>query len=341
MPLSDLFKKQPKKGPAQEQINRAIKPSTDETFLSPEMQKKRHEAALEFLNAFQEKIPLVGGKPHAGTVLAVGARLAGSSLFRFVNQKGFTPGVVVLSEEINQAWPQLMNLFALYCKQYGIDIMSRPTVTKFSEQDKPRLEVEEVLAEYQDQYHEIMKKHGLDYLNGARAGMIVCSILFAYHTKKVKDIDPFAAAGIVAMGIVEGAKTAPPELGGGKSIRRGLEEKGKKQNRLVFGEREAVLEEIANNGGIYIEPHPEVLKTLQAGNMDPYLIYERGMLQQIEARIPRIDFVNVDVDKSFEEWKSRPEAETPIYVRLILWLKNNANQHGYEQNGNSWLCKSL
>ena len=48
MPFSDLFKKQ--------QLNRAIKPSTDETFLSPEFQKKRHEAALDFFKAFQEKM---------------------------------------------------------------------------------------------------------------------------------------------------------------------------------------------------------------------------------------------------------------------------------------------
>ena len=41
------------------------------------MEKKRYEAAMEFVKLFQEKIPLVGGKPHAGTVLAVAARLAG------------------------------------------------------------------------------------------------------------------------------------------------------------------------------------------------------------------------------------------------------------------------
>jgi hypothetical protein len=339
MPFSDLFKKQPKKEPVQEQINRAIKPSTDETFLSHEMQKKRHEAALEFLKAFEERIPLVDGKPHAGTVLAVGARLAGTSLFRFVNQKEFTQGVVVLSEEINQAWPQLMNLFALYCNQNGVDIMSKPMVTKFPEKDKPRLEIEEVLAEYQDQYHEIMKKHGLDYLNGARAGMIICSILFEYHTKKVKDIDPFIAAGIVAMGIVEGAKTAPPKLGAGESIRSALAEKGQNQNRLILGEREAVLNEHHNKGGVYIDPHPEVLRTLQAGNIDPYIIYEKAMLQQIEAKIPRIDFIKADVDKLVEEWKSRPQTEAPIYVRLVLWLKNNASQYGYEQSGNSWVRK--
>src|SRR6266498_935979 len=339
MPLSDLFRKQPKKDPAQQQLNRAIKPSTDETFISPEMQKKRHEAALEFLKAFQERIPLVDGKPHAGSVLAVGARLAGTSLFRFINQKEFTPGGVVLSEEINQAWPQLMNLFVLYCKQHGIDIMSKPMITKFPEKDKPRLEIEEVLAEYQDQYHEIMKSHGLDYLNGARAGMIICSILFEYHTKKVKDIDPFVAAGIVAMGIVEGAKTAPPKLGSGESIRSAFEEKSKKQNRLVLGEPDIAIQEALEHGGAFIDVNPEIVRTLKASNIDPYLIYEQAMLQKIEAKIPRIDFVKVEVDQLFEKWKSRPQTEAPIYVRLILWLKSNASQHGYEQSGNSWVRK--
>ena len=174
------------------------------------MQKKRYDAAMEFVKVLQEKVPLVGGKPHAGTILAVVARLAGSSLYRSLNyNKDITPGVVVLSNEVNEAWPQLMNMFAFYCKQNGFDVMSKPLVTKFSEQDKPRMEVEWVLAEYQDQYHEIMQRHGLDTLNGARAGMVVCSIVFLHHCKTAKDIDPYVAAEIVAMGIVEGAKTAP------------------------------------------------------------------------------------------------------------------------------------
>ncbi len=167
MPLSDLFKKSPKK-----------EPTKGNPLGSPEMQKKRADAALEFMQAFQEKLPLVGGKPHAGTVLSAAARLAGTSLFRSINKKDITPGVVVLSEEVNQAYPQLLNLFAFYCKQNGIDVMSRPLVTSFPEKDKPLMELAEIQAEYQDQYNAIMKKHGLDYLEGAQAGMIVCSMVF-------------------------------------------------------------------------------------------------------------------------------------------------------------------
>jgi hypothetical protein len=333
MPLSDLFKKPPQKEPS--------KPSRkDDSLLSPEMQKKRYDAAMEFLKVFQEKIPLVGGKPHAGTVLAVVARLAGSSLYHSLNyNKGIAPGVVVLSNEVNEAWPQLMNLFAFYCKQNGMDVMSKPLVTKFSEQDKPRMEVEQVLAEYQDQYHAIMQRHELDYLNGARAGMVVCSIVFQQHCTVTKDIDPYVGAGIIAMGIVEGAKTAPPPLGSGGAMESMPEKKTKNNNRLVLGERDAAVQEAQERGGVFIDPNPGVLRTLQAGNIDPYLIYEKAMLNQIEAKIPRIDFVKANVDDLFNEWKGKSYDQAPIHVRLIMWLKNNADMHGYEQSGNSWILK--
>lgn len=209
MPLSDLFKKSPKKEPAKP-------PQTDNTLFSSEMQKKRYDAAMEFIKIFQERMPLVGGKPHAGTVLSTTARLAGTSLYRSLNYKNnAAPGVVVLSKEVDEAWPQLMNLFAFYCKQNGIDVMAKPMVTQFPEKDRPLMDVEQVLQEYQDQYHEIMKKHRLDYLNGARAGMVVCSIIFQHHCIVAKDTDPYVATGIVAMGVVEGAKTAPPALKSG------------------------------------------------------------------------------------------------------------------------------
>lgn len=323
MPLSDLFKRSPKK-----------EHNKNDPLGTPEMQKKRHDAAMEFIKIFQEKIPLLRGKPHAGTVLAVAARLAGSSLYRSLNsQRDIAPGVVVLSNEVNEAWPQLMNIFAFYCRQNGIDVMSKPMITKFPEQNKPLMEVEQVLAEYQDQYHEIMKKHGLDYLEGARAGMIVCSITFQYHCMKVKDIDPYVATGIVAMGIVEGAKTAPPPLGSGGNTKR------KESNRLVLGEQDVVIKETRENGGTFIDINPGVLALLKKGNLDPYLIHEKALTNQIEAKIPRIDFVGANVDELLQAWSGKSQTQIPIHVRLAQWLKVNAKTHGYEQNGNSWILK--
>ena len=88
MPLFDLFKKSNKKEPPRREPNgNAGKSDQEKLFLSPERQKKRYEAAMEFLKLFQEKTPLVNGRPHAGTVMSVPARLAGTSLFRSTNKK--------------------------------------------------------------------------------------------------------------------------------------------------------------------------------------------------------------------------------------------------------------
>jgi hypothetical protein len=340
MPLSDLFKKKPKNETVQASQTKPGSPAGDDSFLSPEMQKKRYDAAMEFVAALQERTPLVGGKPHAATVLALTARLAGSSLFRSLNYstRDIQPGMVVLSDEVNEAWPQLMNQFAFYCKQNGVDVMSKPMVTEFPEPHKPLMSVEEVLAEYQDQYHEIMKKHGLDYLNGARAGMIVASIVFEYHCRQAKDIDPFVAAGIVAMGVVEGAKTAPPPPGSKATTMAPANQTAKNNDRLVLGERDAAIQEALDNGGSFIDPHPEVMSMLEAGGIDPYLIYEKALLQKIEEKIGRIDFVKASVDQLYQEWRAKP-SQAPTHVRLIFWLKDNASKYGYQQSGNSWIRK--
>lgn len=303
--------------------------------MSPEMQQKRYEAAMEFVKELQEKIPLVGGRPHAGTVLAIAARLAGTNLYRSMNYKqDVKPGTVVLSEEVNQAWPQLMDLFALHCKQNGMDVLSSPLVTEFPQKDKPLMTVEQVQLEYQDQYDAIMKKHGLDHLNAARAGMMVAAIAFQYHCVRAKDIDPRIGTGIVAMGVVEGAKTAPPPLGTPNTIAL-----PKKNNaRLVLGEDEAAAREARENGGVFIQLPPGMMDILKTGNM-AYAIYEKALIKQIESQIPRIDFVEANVDELFAEWRSKPEEQAPVYVRLIVWLKKNASAHGYEQDGNSWVKK--
>jgi len=118
MSIFNFFKKPSKK---EEQPH---SPEVEKDLMSPEMQKKRYEAAMEFVKELQEKITLVGGKPHAGTVLAIASRIAGTNLYRAMNySQDVQPGTVVLSEEVNQAWPQLMNQFAFYCKQNGMDVI--------------------------------------------------------------------------------------------------------------------------------------------------------------------------------------------------------------------------
>lgn len=117
------------------------------------------------------------------------------------------------------------------------------------------------------------------------------------------------------------------------------EKKARNDRRLVLGEREAVLRETREFGGIYIDLHPEAFRKLQAAKIDPFLIYERALLEQIEEKIPQIDFVQADVEQLFQEWKSKPQEGIPMHARLVLWLKDNADAYNYEQSGNSWILR--
>ena len=179
---------------------------------------------------------------------------------------------MVLSEEVNQAYPQLLNLFAYYCKQNCIDVMAKSLVTEFPERDKPLMDLAQVQENYQVEYNEIMQKHGLDYLESARAGMIICSMFFNYHCISNRDIDPYVATGIVGMGVVEGAKTSPipfsskaasgddsPENQAAGLIKTIAESSiSGSGTRLVLGETFAAGKEAQENGGKYILVHPEV-----------------------------------------------------------------------------------
>ena len=353
MPLFDFFKKSDKKESPKGNEKQQENPSEKDKLLSPELQKKRYDAAMDFLKVFQEKTPLVGGRPHAGTVLSIVARLAGTSLYRAINKKEVNSGVVVLSEEVNRAYPQLLNLFAYYCKQNGIDVMARPLVQEIPEQNKSLMELSQVQIEYQEQYNQIMQKHGLDYLEGARAGMIICSILINYHCIKNKDVDPYVATGIVVMGVVEGAKTSPIPLKSDDTRSTSNNDTNDDKaaellrtiagtsmsgsgTRLVLGSGMTPMQEALANGGKYILVNPGVLTKLKESNIDPFLVYEAALRMELESKTSQIDFVNANVDELAKEWGGKPQDEAPMYVRQLLWLKENAEKYGYQQSGNSW-----
>jgi hypothetical protein len=183
----------------------------DDPFGSPEVQKKRYDAAQEFLRVLQDHLLSSGG--HAGTILSVAAWMAGTSLYRSMNYRhNPEPGHIMLSEEINDAWPGLINLFLYDCKRSGIELNPSRWVTNIPEEHQSHLDILHAQEKFQDTYNAIMRKHGLDYLDGARAGMILCSIVFQVHCIRAKDLDRNVAAGIISMGVVEGAKTVPMPL---------------------------------------------------------------------------------------------------------------------------------
>ncbi len=168
-----------------------------------------------------------------------------------------------------------MNIFAFYCKQNGIDVMSKPMVTTFPEQNKPLMEVEQVLSEYQDQYHEIMKKHGLDYLDGARAGMIVCSIMFQYHyavSKILIHMSPQASSRWASLKVQRqplrlwrSVKLDDPSTNAKRSIHGGRKGHCKEfhqrfRNKACIGRADDIHAGGNDNGGNFIDINPGVLE---------------------------------------------------------------------------------
>ena len=181
----------------------------------PEKTKKAREAAMELIPILQRKFISQDGSVHAGTILSVAAWLAGTSLYRAFHPKDdLPPGTIVQSKEMNKEWESLMYLF----EQYNFGNANTP-VGQFmmaamaaSDQHKPHAEMLDIQREFQDRYNAVMRKHGFNYLDGARAGVVMCSILFQHHCKVTRDIDSNVATGVIAQGIIEAAKTVPPPL---------------------------------------------------------------------------------------------------------------------------------
>src|SRR5688572_22396317 len=129
MLLSNLFKKSPKKAPVK-----------DNPFGPPELQKRRYNAAMEFLRVIEVNFPPSNGKAHAGTILSAAAWLAGTSLYRSLNYKQDpAPGTVILSNEVNEQWPKLMDLFLYYCERNGIRLKPGQLALKTPDEHKSQM----------------------------------------------------------------------------------------------------------------------------------------------------------------------------------------------------------
>ena len=177
--------------------------------------KKGRAAAIEFIPILRNKLATRNGSVHVGTILSAAAWLTGTSLYRAFHVKDDLPsGTTIKSDEVNKEWESLMNLFEQLNFQKADIPVGHLILAALADGDahKPKVEMSYIQKELQDQYNALMKKYGFNDLDGARAGVVLCSVLFQYHSTTLKEIDPYVAAGIVAQGIIEAAKTVPPPL---------------------------------------------------------------------------------------------------------------------------------
>jgi hypothetical protein len=169
---------------------------------------------MEFLSILKPKLIAADGSLHAGTMLSAAAWLTGTSLYRSFGFKSEAPsGSIVQSNEVNTTWEGLVYLLEQYNFQrmdipVGHLMMAAMTLPDFHQ---PEVEMLYVQSELEGTYNAVMKKHGFGYLDGARVGIMLCSILIEQY-RGARIIEPEAAAGIVAERVLEAAKATPPLL---------------------------------------------------------------------------------------------------------------------------------
>ena len=184
--------------------------------VSPETEKlaRAQQAVREFMPILKAKYIAPDRSLHAGTMLSASAWLTGTSLHRSF---GFThtdpPGTVIQADEINKEWESLLFMLEGYIFGNADIPVGRLMMAALAVPDffKPQVDMLRVQTDLQDQYNSVMKKHGFDTLDGARAGIILCSA-FIQQYDGAKIIDKTASSGIVAQAILEAAKTVPPPL---------------------------------------------------------------------------------------------------------------------------------
>ena len=180
----------------------------EDLFFIHEKLRKEHEVALEFLPLLNTKLVDSDGNPHAGTILSVAAWLTGTSLYQsFQDKEIFLPGTIVTSQDVNREWENLVYLLEEYNFQradipVGRIVLAAMAAPHFFKQQVALCYVQN---ELQEQYNAVMKKHGVDAMEGAHVGILLCSILIQQYSRAGM-IDIEAATGVVAQGIFEAAR---------------------------------------------------------------------------------------------------------------------------------------
>ena len=173
-----------------------------------ENMRPSHEAALELFSLLSMKIVDSNGSSHAATMLSAAAWMTGNSLYQsFHSRKNFLPDTVATSHELNREWETLVYLLEQYNFQkadipVGRIVLAAMAAPAFF---KPEMTMFQVQKEFQGEYREVMRKYNFDDLEGARVGIILCSILIQQYSRD-GIIDPDAATGVAAQGIFEAAR---------------------------------------------------------------------------------------------------------------------------------------
>ena len=180
----------------------------EDSFFLPENLEGAHQGTLEILSLLNTKFHTRDGTPHAPTILFAAAWLTGISLYRALqDEKISLPGTIITLDDLNREWDSLVYLLEEYTLQRSDVPVGRIVLAAMAAPSsfKPQIGVSDVQGELQAQYTLVMEKHSFDSREGARVGVILCSILIRQYSRAGL-IDVEAATGVAAQGIFEAAR---------------------------------------------------------------------------------------------------------------------------------------
>jgi hypothetical protein len=144
---------------------------------------------------------------HPETAIASSARLAGSLLLRSFKFELEThePGQVLLSEEVNEKGPQLINILSSMLTNFDIALDKSKIGTEKGEDSK--LSYLESMDIFQNEMLIILRNSQLDFEKGAQAAAMATAFIVKECSTNIGSEVGFNAA---TYGFIEGSKTIPP-----------------------------------------------------------------------------------------------------------------------------------
>ena len=173
------------------------------------LDQKHFDAAGAMAEVFAAKLG-ANRAVHSPTVIAAGARMAGTMLLRsfgFDTAK-MEPGAAVLSDQANEQGPVLINILGNMLTHYGVPLDK----TKFEtvgRGEEPKLGVNAMQELLEAELTAIRERFGLDLVGGAQA----CALTTAWLVKEcAQQIGAEVGFNIAVYGFIEGSKTVPIPL---------------------------------------------------------------------------------------------------------------------------------
>lgn len=107
--------------------------------------------------------------------------------------------------------------------------------------------------------------------------------------------------------------------------------------RLVLGKPNECIQNALDYGGFFIDVGQDLLRNLIQAGIDPGIIYIEALKIKLEAKIPRVDFINIHSDMELNKKVDNWYEDLSVAIQQLHWMQENAHRYGYHRDGDSWI----